>query len=329
MKVAFFSTHSFDREAFDACNQARHQLVYLETPLSEATAELAAGFPAICVFVNDRVNRPVLEQLARGGTRLVALRSAGFNHVDLEAASQLGLTVARVPAYSPHAVAEHAVGLMLNLNRKFHRAYARTREHNFRLEGLLGFDFHGRTVGLVGLGQIGRLVARIMLAFGCNVLAHDPVVSSPPPGVRLVELDELLSQSDVVSLHCPLTPQTRHLISEPQLALMKRGALLVNTGRGGLIDSRALVGALKSGHLGGLGLDVYEEEEKVFFRDLSEQPLGDDVLARLLTFPNVLVTAHQGFFTRDALHNIATTTLDNLSRFEESGGVDEANRVTQ
>jgi D-lactate dehydrogenase len=321
MKVAFFSFHAFDREPFERCNIAHgHELTFFEAALNVATAELAAGHPAVCAFVNDRLNREVLTRLHAGGTRLIALRSAGFNHVDREAARELGLTVARVPAYSPHSVAEHAVGLILALNRKIHRAYVRTREHNFRLEGLLGFDLHGKTVGLIGAGKIGSLVAQIMRGFGCEVLIFDPAL----PGV---ELDDVLTRSDVISLHCPLTPETFHMIDAVKLAQMKPGVLLVNTSRGGLLDSRALLGALKSGQLGGLALDVYEEEENFFFRDLSDQVIGDDVLARLLSFPNVLITAHQGFFTREALDNIASTTLENVSEFESGRPISEANRV--
>lgn len=321
MRVAFFSYHAFDREPFERCNVDRnHELVFFEAALTEATAELAQGFPAVCAFVNDRLNAAVLEKLQAGGTRLLALRSAGFNHVDREAAERLGFTVARVPAYSPHSVAEHAVGLLLALNRKIHRAYVRTREHNFRLEGLLGFDLYGKTVGLIGMGKIGAIVAQIMRGFGCTVLAYDPA----HPGQ---DLGAVLSSSDVISLHCPLTPETFHMIDATSLAAMKRGVLLVNTSRGGLLDSRALIDALKSGHLGGLALDVYEEEENFFFRDLSDQVIGDDVLARLLSFPNVLITAHQGFFTREALDNIANTTLQNVSEFETTGAVPASNRV--
>lgn len=321
MKVAFFSFHTFDKEPFERCNEAHgHEFTFFQTPLTESTADLAQGYEVVCAFVNDRLNRAVLTRLQAGGTRLIALRSAGFNHVDREAADQLGLTVARVPAYSPHAVAEHTVGLILAINRKIHRAYVRTREHNFRLEGLLGFDLHGKTVGLIGAGKIGSLVVQIMRGFGCTVLVYDPA----QPGVSL---DELLTRSDVISLHCPLTPETFHMIDAAKLARMKRGALLVNTSRGGLLDSRALLGALKSGHLGGLALDVYEEEENLFFRDLSDQVMGDDVLARLLSFPNVLITAHQGFFTREALDNIANTTLENITAFATDGVLPEANRV--
>lgn len=322
MKVAFFSYHSFDAEPFSG---SPHEFTFFEAALSEATADLARDYRAICCFVNDHLNKGVLDKLRAGGTELIALRSAGFNHVDVEAARELGFVVARVPAYSPHAVAEHTVGLMLSLNRKIHRAYVRTREHNFRLEGLLGFDFCGKRVGLIGLGKIGRIVARIMQGFGCEVVAYDPAGSQDIP---LLPLSELLETSHVVSLHCPLTPDTFHLLNDDRLALMRPGALLINTGRGGLVDSRALLRALKSGRLGGLALDVYEEEEHVFFRDLSDQVVNDDVLTRLLSFPNVLITAHQAFFTQEALDNIAQTTVENLTWFEKTGTVPEANRVT-
>lgn len=322
MQVAVFSTQAYDRESLVSANQGRHQLEFFEARLGEETAELGAPFPAVCVFVNDTLSRPVLARLARGKTRLVALRCAGFNNVDLGAAAELGLTVARVPAYSPHAVAEHAVGLILTLNRKFHRAYARVREANFSLEGLRGFDLFGRTVGVVGTGAIGAAFCRIMRGFECQVIAFDP---HPNPdveglGVRYVQLDELFRSSDIISLHCPLTPETRHIIDDASLAKMKRGVMLINTGRGALIDSRAVVLALKTGQLGYLGIDVYEEEEKLFFRDLSQQIVQDDIFMRLLTFPNVVVTAHQGFFTREALANIAETTLGNVTAFETGAG---------
>ncbi len=318
MKTAFFSTHKWEREVFAGSN---HEIVFFETSLNSSTTSLAAGYPAVCVFVNDKLDEAVLRALQAGGTRFLALRSAGFNHVDLKAARDLGFEVARVPAYSPHSVAEHTIALMLCLNRKLHRAHARTREHNFLLDGLLGFDFHGRTIGVVGAGKIGAVVSQIMRAFGCQVLVCDPALPDS------VSLERLLEQSDVVTLHCPLSPATHHLIGAEQLARMKPGSMLINTGRGGLVDSRALLASLKSGHLGALGLDVYEEEESLFFRDLSDSPLQDDVLARLLTFPNVLITAHQGFFTTEALQNIASATLENLTEFERCGRASEANSV--
>lgn len=320
MKVVLFDTHGYEREAFTAANAGLgHQLAFLEPRLTRATAALAAGHEAICAFVNDRVDAAALEVLQGCGVRIVALRSAGYNHVDLAAAARLGLPVVRVPEYSPYAVAEHAVGLVLALNRKIHRAYARVREWNFSLEGLVGFDLHGKTVGIIGTGKIGRAAARIFHGFGCKVLAFD---ARPHPeltsglGIRYAELDTLYREADVLSLHVPLTPSTHHMIDEAALAKMKRGVMLINTGRGALLDSRALLAALKTGHIGAAGLDVYEEEEGVFFRDLSDKVLQDDVLARLLTFPNVLVTSHQAFLTKEALGNIATTTLESLGAFE-------------
>ena len=293
--------------------------MFLEAPLGPRTAALARGLAAVCPFVNDRLDAAVVEELGAGGTRMLALRSAGFNHVDLHAAVRAGIVVARVPAYSPHAVAEHTVALMLSLNRRLHRAYARVREGNFALEGLLGFDFHGRTAGIVGTGKIGAAVARILAGFGCRLVAHDPY---PNPeclelGARYVGLPELWASADVVSLHCPLTADTRHLVDARAVAAMKPGVMLVNTGRGALVDTRAVIAGLKSGRIGYLGLDVYEEEEHLFFQDLSSHVIQDDVFARLLTFPNVLITAHQGFFTREALRAISMTTLDNVTAFEQ------------
>ena len=322
MRIAVFSTRSYDRNFLEEANaDARHELVFLEPRLDASTVGLAAGAPAVCAFVNDRLDAPVLQALHAAGTRLVALRSAGFNHVDLQAAAALGLAVGRVPEYSPHAVAEHTVALVLTLNRKIHRAYSRVRDGNFALEGLLGFDLHGRTVGVVGTGTIGRCFARIMLGFGCRVLASDPEphAEALAMGVQYVPLAELLAQSDIVSLHCPLTPHTHHLIDAAALARMKHGAMLVNTSRGAVVDTPAVIVALKSGALGSLGLDVYEEEADLFFRDLSGEAIRDDVFARLLTFPNVVVTGHQAFFTEDALRAIAMTTLDNVDSFAATG----------
>lgn len=329
MLVGVFSTQPYDREPLERANrEAGHQLSFLEPRLGPDTAELGAQFEAVCVFVNDRLSRPVLERLRAGKTRLVALRCAGFNNVDVAAAKELGLTVVRVPAYSPHAVAEHAVGLILMLNRKLHRAYARVREANFSLAGLCGFDLFGRRVGVLGTGTIGAVFCQIMCGFGCKVVAADP---QPNPacmelGVQYVSPSELFSSSDIISLHCPLTAETRHIIGAPSLALMKRGVMIINTGRGALIDSGAAVAALKSGQIGYLGIDVYEEEENLFFRDLSSEIVQDDVFMRLLTFPNVVVTAHQGFFTHEALGNIADTTIGNITAFERGSG--EICRIT-
>lgn len=320
MRIAFFSTHGFDRQFFDEANRAHgHDIQYLEARLTPATSALAAGAPAVCAFVNDDLHEQVLTQLHAGGVRLIALRSAGFNHVDVPKALALGLTLARVPAYSPHAVAEHTVAMMLSLNRNIHRAHARVREGNFALDGLLGFDMHGRTVGIVGTGKIGTVVARILTGFGCRILAHDVGVNPDcrDMGVQYRSLDELWTESDIVSLHAPLTAGTRHIVDAAAIARMKRGIMILNTSRGALVDAAALIDGLKSGHVGHVGLDVYEEEEQLFFRDLSAQVLQDDVFARLLTFPNVLITAHQGFFTKEALAAISETTLANVTAFEQ------------
>ncbi len=333
MKLALFDTHGYDREAFETANARHaHELIYLEPRLTSETATLAAGFPAVCSFVNDRVDAAALATLLAGGTRLIALRSAGYNHVDLDQASRLGLVVVRVPEYSPHAVAEHTVALALSLNRRIHRAHNRVREANFSLEGLVGFDMFDKTFAIVGTGRIGAVVARIMSGFGCHVLAFD---LAPNPalaaecGVRYAELAVLYREADILSLHVPLTPATHHLIDADALAQMKRGVMLLNTGRGALVDSRALISALKRGHVGAAGLDVYEEESGIFFRNLSEQVLQDDVLARLLTFPNVLITSHQAFLTREALANIAGTTLASVSAFERGDALSNEVRPEQ
>ncbi|HEX5064163.1 MAG TPA: 2-hydroxyacid dehydrogenase [Kofleriaceae bacterium] len=316
MRIAVFDTRRHDRMALEEASSAhRHELTFLEPRLTAQTATLAEGFDVACSFVNDHVDRAALTLLSDGGVRLIALRSAGYNHVDLEAATELGLTVVRVPEYSPYAVAEHAVALVLTLDRKIHRAYARVREGNFSLDGLLGFDLHDKTVGIVGTGRIGAAAARIFAGFGCRVLAYDLRPQSELP-VEYVPLDELYARSDIISLHVPLTPATHHMIDAAALARMQPGIMLINTSRGALIDSRALISALKTCHIGSAGLDVYEEEEGVFFEDLSDKVLQDDVLARLLTFPNVVITSHQGFFTREALAAIASTTLANVDAFE-------------
>jgi D-lactate dehydrogenase len=329
MKVAFFSTKHYDREFFEAVNQTfGHELVFFEPRLTPETSPLAIGFPAVCAFVNDVLNAKVLAALASQDTRLIALRSAGFNHVDLAAAKKLGLTVLRVPAYSPYAVAEHTVALMLALNRKIHRAYNRVREGNFALEGLLGSDLHGQTVGIIGTGKIGQIVARIMQGFGCRLLAYDlyPSAECEQLGVRYLTLPELFGQADIISLHCPLTPENYHLINPSTLDQMKHGVMLVNTSRGALIDTLAVIETLKSGQVGYLGLDVYEEESDLFFEDLSDRVIQDDVFARLLTFPNVIITGHQAFFTHNALERIAEVTLANISDFEQ--GRPSSNEVT-
>lgn len=333
MRVAVFSSKRYDRHYLEMANEAHgHELEFLESRLNEETARLAGGTPAVCLFVNDVASRPVLERLARNGTGMLALRSAGFNHVDLRAATDLGMTVARVPAYSPEAIAEFTVGMILAIDRKYHRAHNRVREANFSLEGLLGFDLHTRTVGIIGTGKIGHVVAKILQGFDCEVLAHDPYPndSTRSLGVEYVTLKDLLHKADIITLHSPLTPDTHHMIDADALNKIKRGAMLINTSRGALIDTEAVIEALKDGRLGSLGLDVYEEEADLFFEDLSEQVITDDVFSRLLTFPNVLITGHQAFFTHESLTEIAQTTLANISAYEAdepSGNEIEASDV--
>lgn len=321
MKIAFFDTHPFEKSVFEKLNHSTtHSISYFETRLNEQTANLATGHDCVCAFVNDRLDLKTLTRLAASGVRLIALRCAGFNHVDLSAARTLGLRVVRVPEYSPYSVAEHAVALIMTLNRNTHRAFNRVREGNFSLDGLVGFDLHGKTVGIIGTGKIGLVLAKIMTGFGCKVIAFDtneaPALTSI--GGKYVSFEELLQTADIVSLHVPLTPQTRHLIDEKALSRMKPGVMLINTGRGALIDTHALIQSLKSGHIGHAGLDVYEEEEGIFFENHSSHILQDDQLVRLMTFPNVLLTSHQGFLTHEALENIAQTTLGNISEFEKS-----------
>jgi len=318
LKVLVYSTRPYDEESLNSANQGKHQLHFTETRLNKRTATLARDYPAICCFVDDALNAAVLTELSRGGTKLIALRSTGFNNVDLPAAEKHGMIVMRVTRYSPYAVAEFAVCMMLALNRKIHRAYERVREGNFLLHGFLGFDLHGRVVGIIGTGRIGVVLARILHGFDCKLLGHD-IRENPDClslGMQYVTLEELLSQSDIVSLHAPLTQQTRHMINGKTLALMKPGAMLINTSRGALVDSRALITALKKRHLGSAGLDVYEEESHIYFKDLSDEIITDDVISRLTTFPNVIITGHQAFFTREALAIIAETTIKNISDFE-------------
>ena len=319
MRVAVFSVKPYDRGSLTAASAGLPiEWDWFEPRLDRHTARLAEGATAINCFVNDQLDAATLDILAHQGVKLITLRCAGFNQVDLAAAARLALPVVRVPEYSPHAVAEHAIGLVLTLDRRLHKAYNRVREGNFSLEGLLGFDLFGRTVGVVGTGRIGRCVAEILLGFGCRVLAFDP---TPEPeltrrGVSYAPLDELLAASDILTLHCPLNPTTRHMIDAAALARMKRGAMLINTSRGGLIDTPAVIEALKSGQLGHLGLDVYEEEADLFFDDHSNSIIHDDVFTRLLTFPNVVITAHQAFFTQNALDAIAAQTVRNLVHFD-------------
>jgi len=318
MRVAIFSAKNYERPLLDDLNVRHgHELVYFDTLLGPRTASLAAGFPAVSVFVNDRVDDVTLKQLDAGGTKLVATRSTGFNHIDLKAAKALGIKVVRVADYSPNSVAEFAVGLLLALNRKIPRAYNRTREGNFALDGLMGFDLVGRTVAVIGTGKIGTIFARIMAGFGCRVLGFD-VHHSPEfekIGGRYGSIEDIQADADVVSLHCPLTPQTHHLVNARTLARMKKGALLINTSRGGLVDTEAAIEALKSGQLGGIAIDVYEQEASLFFKDLSSTVIKDDVIQRLISFPNVIVTGHQAFFTREAVGTILETTLASISDF--------------
>lgn len=320
MRITVFSSKSYDRRSLEAANRSGHEFTFIEDRLRAETAPLAAESDAACVFVHDEVDARVIGMLAEHGCRFVVLRCAGFNNVDLEAAKDHGLVVARVPAYSPHAVAEFAVGLLLSLNRKIHRAYARVREHDFSIDGLEGFDLHGKTVGVIGTGKIGAVFARIMHGFGCRILAHDPYPAEEVERFgEYVPIDEILGRCDIVSLHCPLTADTHHLVGKDSLARMKRGMMVVNTSRGGLIDADAAIGGIKDGTIGALGLDVYEEEEGIFFEDVSEEIIEDDRLIRLASFPNVLITSHQAFFTREAITNIAEVTLRNFDQLAETG----------
>jgi len=322
MNVLVFDTHPYDRQFLDAANhQGYHKLTYLEARLTRETAPLVDCCEAVCAFVNDIVNAEVLEILHRKGVRVIAMRCAGYNNVDLKMAASLDIPIVRVPEYSPYAVAEHAVALLLTLNRKIHRAFNRVREMNFSLNGLVGFDLHGKTVGIIGTGKIGRIFGQIMLGFGCKVLACDVMPHAQfgeLPNVQYVDLSTLYAESDIISLHAPLTPETHHLLNETAFEQMKQGVVIINTSRGMLIDTVALIQSLKLGKVGGACLDVYEEEAGIFFMDLSDRVLQDDVLARLITFQNVLITSHQAFLTREALTNIAETTLGNLTAFEQS-----------
>jgi D-lactate dehydrogenase len=323
MRVAVFSTKSYDRQFLGpAAEKAGHELVYFEPRLTSATAVLARGLPAVCSFVNDILDEPLIKALAEGGTRFIALRCAGYNQVDLAACHKAGVRVARVPAYSPYAVAEHTVGMMLALNRKFHKAYNRVREGNFAIDNLLGFDMHGKTVGIVGTGKIGAVTAGILKGFGCELLLYDVHENADCRAIgRYVSLNELWAGSDIITLHCPLTPQTQHVICKAAIDRMKPGVMLINTSRGALVDTQAVIDGLKSGRIGYLGLDVYEEEAELFFEDHSGHVIQDDVFMRLATFTNVLITAHQAFFTRNALEEIARVTMANVTALEcgESG----------
>jgi D-lactate dehydrogenase len=319
MKIAFFSTKPYDRRFFDPANRTfGHEITYFETRLTRQTIRLAEGCECVCAFVNDQVDASVLIALAAQGTRLIALRCAGFNNVDVNSAKELGVSVVRVPAYSPYAVAEHTVGLMLALNRKIYWAHSRVREGNYSLDGLLGFDMRGRTAGIIGTGKIGESVIRILHGFGCSLIACDKV---PNPacealGVEYVELNDLFERSDIISLHCPLFAETHHLINNEAIARMKKGVMIINTSRGALMDTRAAIDGLKSEKIGYLGIDVYEEEEDLFFEDKTFEIRTDDVFARLTTFPNVVITGHQAYFTQEAVAHIAQTTLENITAYE-------------
>ncbi|MDJ0658778.1 MAG: 2-hydroxyacid dehydrogenase [Crocosphaera sp.] len=323
MKVAVFSTRSYDRQFLDLANQAAnspHELEYFETKLNEQTVSLASGFPCICIFVNDIADETTLKSLAEQGTQLIALRCAGYNMIDIQAAAQLGLKVVRVPAYSPYAVAEHAVGLILMLNRKLNKAYNRVRDDNFTLDGLLGFDLHNSTVGVIGTGKIGTIFAQIMQGFGCHLLGYDVYPNEDFKGIegaKYVDLPELLAQSDIISLHCPLLPSTHHLINQETIEQMKPGVMLINTSRGQLVNTRAVIDGIKSRRIGYVGFDVYEEEEELFFEDYSDGIIKDDTFQLLQSFQNVVITAHQAFFTKNALTAIAETTIANISSWEE------------
>lgn len=324
-KIAFFDTKSYDRRSFEArVDPKEFEISFFEARLSSKTANLVKGFDGVCAFVNDTLDARVIDILKREKIEVVAMRCAGYNNVDLKAAFN-NVHILRVPAYSPYAVAEHAAALILTLNRRTHKSYLRTRESNFALAGLEGFDLHGKTAGVIGTGKIGRIMIHILRGFGMDVLAHDPFPDqeyAQNEGFHYVDLDALYARSDIISLHCPLTKETHHLIHADALAAMKPGVMIINTSRGGLIDTKALVAGLKSGKIGYAGLDVYEEEGEYFFEDLSGEIISDDILARLLTFPNVLITAHQGFFTREALSNIAETTLGNFRALFEGGALD-------
>lgn len=322
MKISFFSSKNWVINSFNEINKKYlYEFSYLESRLYNKTAALASGSDAVCVFVNDKIDAEVLEQLKERNIKLIALRCAGFNNVDIEKAKELGIGVVRVPAYSPYAVAEHTLGLILSLNRKYHKAYTRVRDGNFSIDGLLGFDIHDKTVGIIGTGRIGQLFAKIMKGLGCRIVAYDkfPNEKLKKAGVEYLELHELYAQSDIISLHSPLTHETYHIINEYAISAMKDGVMIINTSRGPLIDTSAVIEGLKRGKVGYLGLDVYEEEEELFFEDFSEKVIQDDMFVRLQTFPNVLITTHQAFFTKEAVHNIAETTLQNIKEYFEKG----------
>ena len=321
MKVSFFSSQPYDISFFEKMNtQYQHEIIFHEYALNEETIELVHDVQCVCVFVNDKLSASILKKLFGKGVRLIALRCAGFNNVDIKTADKLGITVVRVPSYSPESIAEHTIGLMLSLSRHIHQAYNRIRESNFSLQGLLGFELHNATIGIVGTGQIGTALARILVGFGSNVIACDPTPNDEciSLGINYVDFKSLCQKSDVISLHCPLNSETHHLVNKQTLQDMKKGVMLINTSRGNVIDTQAVIESLKNKHIGYLGLDVYEQEENLFFQDLSNEIISDDVFERLITFPNVLITGHQAFFTNKALTNIAETTLKNIQRFENN-----------
>jgi D-lactate dehydrogenase len=329
MKIAIFSTQPYDTPFFESANQAfGHELVFFTQSLDPASVGLAKGAAAVCLFVNDQASAPVIEGLGALGIKTIALRCAGFNNIDVEAAKKTGMNVCRVSAYSPESVAEHAVALLLTLTRKTHKAYNRVREQNFALAGLLGFNIHGKKVGVIGTGNIGQAFCKIMLGFGCEVIAFDLIANKEMEalGVRYAPLIEVLA-SDIISLHCPLNEQTKHIINTETLGYCKKGVTIINTGRGGLLDTKAVIDALKNGTIGALGLDVYEQEEKLFFKDLSSTIIEDDTIQRLMSFSNVLITGHQGFFTQEAMENIANTTLSNLTNISNHLPLAPTNRV--
>lgn len=328
MKIAFFTAKTYDKYHFDRqLIHTRHEITYFEDALNPETAVLAREFDAVCIFVNNTLDRQTIDRIAGYGVKVVALRSAGFNNVDLDAAEEAGLQVFRVPAYSPDAVAEHTAALILTLNRKTHKAYNRVRENNFSLEGLTGFNIHGKAVGVIGTGKIGTAFCRIMRGFGCTINAHDPYENDKVKkmGGTYMGLDELLAKSNIISLHCPLMPETRHIINNQAIDRMNDSPMLINTSRGALINTTAVIDGLKKKKIGSLGIDVYEQEENLFFEDLSEEVIQDDEIARLMTFPNVLITGHQAFLTNEALEEIAKTTLGNLTAYET--GKEVENRV--
>lgn len=326
MNIIIFDTHKFERDIFRTINEEyNHKIEFLKSRLDEKTVQLVNDHDAVCVFTNDRVNREVIKELSRKGVGIIALRCAGFNNVDLRAAKEFEIIVVRVPEYSPFAIAEHTMALILTLNRKTHKAYNRVREGNFRLDGLIGFDLHQKVVGVIGTGKIGQAFCNILLGFGCEVIAVDPIQNNnlSSRGVTYVEMEDLYKRSDIISLHLPLTKESHHLINSRSISKMKDGVFLINTSRGALVDTKALIDGLKSNKIGSAGLDVYEEEENFFFQDHSQEVIQDDLLARLITFSNVIITSHQGFFTKEALDSIVGTTLNSLSQFENSKSLDD------